>query len=198
MKILVIADIESKYLWDYYEKEKLDGIDLIISCGDLRPQYLSFLATFAKVPILYVRGNHDECYETTSPDGCICIEDQVYVHDGMRILGLGGSMRYKKGNNQYTQKEMMKRANSFSMRRKIKKAGGVDILVTHAPAFELRDGDDMPHQGFQAFNLIMDKYEPQYFFHGHVHVNYGLKFVREYQYKNTKIINAYERYIIEI
>ena len=51
MNILVLADEESKYLWDYFEKSKLDNIDLIISCGDLKPQYLSFLATFAKVPI---------------------------------------------------------------------------------------------------------------------------------------------------
>ena len=46
MKILAIADVESKYLWDYFEKSKLEGIDLIISCGDLDPHYLSFLATF--------------------------------------------------------------------------------------------------------------------------------------------------------
>ena len=50
MKILVLADVESKYLWDYFEKEKLEGIDLILSAGDLKPQYLSFLASFSKVP----------------------------------------------------------------------------------------------------------------------------------------------------
>lgn len=60
MKILAIADEESAYLWDYFEKSKLAGIDLIISCGDLDPRYLSFLATFTSVPILYVHGNHDE------------------------------------------------------------------------------------------------------------------------------------------
>lgn len=48
MKILVLADVESKYLWDYFEKEKLDGIDLILSCGDLRAEYLSFLASVFK------------------------------------------------------------------------------------------------------------------------------------------------------
>ena len=52
MRILVLADVESKYLWDYFEKEKLDGIDLILSCGDLKPQYLSFLASFSKVPMM--------------------------------------------------------------------------------------------------------------------------------------------------
>ena len=45
MKILLLADEESKYYWDYFEKSKLEGIDLIISCGDLAPQFLSFMAT---------------------------------------------------------------------------------------------------------------------------------------------------------
>ena len=59
MKILAIADLESRYLWDFFEKSKIEGYDLIISAGDLAPQYLSFLATYAKVPVIYVHGNHD-------------------------------------------------------------------------------------------------------------------------------------------
>ena len=110
MKILAVADEESASLWDYYEKGKLDGIDLIVSCGDLDPQYLSFLATVSSVPVLYVHGNHDCRYGQTSPEGCICIEDKIYVHEGIRILGLGGSMRYKEGAHQYTEWEMRRRA----------------------------------------------------------------------------------------
>ena len=63
MKILAIADEEARYLWDYFEKSKLKGVDLIISCGDLAPEYLSFLATFTSAPVLYVHGNHDDKYE---------------------------------------------------------------------------------------------------------------------------------------
>ena len=51
---MVIADEESKYLWDFFDKSKLEGVDLIISCGDLNPNYLSFLTTFAAAPVLYV------------------------------------------------------------------------------------------------------------------------------------------------
>ena len=102
MKILAIADVESKYLWDYFEKSKLEGIDLIISCGDLDPRYLSFLATFTSAPVLYVHGNHDDKYERIPPEGCICIDDKIYVHEGVRILGLGGSMRYKPGEHLQT------------------------------------------------------------------------------------------------
>ena len=65
MRILVIADIESKALWDYFDKSMLENVDLIVSCGDLNPKYLSFLATFTKAPVIYVRGNHDAKYEMT-------------------------------------------------------------------------------------------------------------------------------------
>lgn len=50
MKILAIADEESKYLWDFYERGKLEDIDLILSAGDLAPEYLTFLVTMASVP----------------------------------------------------------------------------------------------------------------------------------------------------
>ena len=95
MKILVLADKESPYLWDYFDQSKLEGIDLILSCGDLHPHYLSFLATFFQGPVLYVHGNHDDRYDETPPEGCICIDGRIYEYQGVRILGLGGSMRYK-------------------------------------------------------------------------------------------------------
>ncbi len=196
MNILVLADEESKYLWDYFEKSKLDGVDLIISCGDLKPQYLSFLATFAKVPILYVHGNHDAIYDTTPPDGCICIDDNLYVYNGIRILGLGGSQCYNFGAYQYSEREM--RSRIFKLRRKLRKYGGFDILVTHAPALELNDGEDLPHKGFQAFRDLLDKYKPKYFLHGHVHLTYNWQQQRICTYNDTTtVINAYERYLFE-
>ena len=94
MNILVIADEETPSLWDYFRPEKLKDVDLILSCGDLNPKYLSFLATFCKGPVLYVHGNHDDRYEKTPPEGCICIEDKIYEYKGIRIMGLGGSYRY--------------------------------------------------------------------------------------------------------
>ncbi|MCM1272024.1 MAG: metallophosphoesterase family protein [Clostridium sp.] len=196
MKILLLADEESKYYWDFFEKKKLENIDLIISCGDLAPQFLSFLATFSKVPILYVKGNHDYCYDETPPDGCICIDDDIYVHEGVKIMGLGGCMSYNYGPLQFTEEEMKKRAKK--LRRKAKKLGGIDVLITHSPAYRLNDGQDLPHTGFQVFLDLMDEYKPQLFAHGHVHINYGRDFKRESTYNGTKVINAFEKYIVEI
>ena len=195
MKILAIADEESAYLWDYFEKSKLEGIDLIISCGDLDPKYLSFLATFTNAPVIYVHGNHDRKYKRTPPEGCICIEDQIYVYKGVRILGLGGSMKYNSDECQYTEREMRKRVRK--LRWQLFRNKGFDILVTHAPAFELNDGEDLPHRGFKVFNTLIEKYNPKYFLHGHVHMKYGRKHVRFDTYNDTKIINSFERCVFE-
>lgn len=196
MKILALADIESKYLWDYFEKSKLEDIDLIISCGDLKPQYLSFLATFSKAPVLYVHGNHDGNYESSPPDGCICIENDIFTYKGVRILGLGGSKLYNFGPHQYSERAMKIRV--LKLKRKLKKNDGFDILVTHAPAEGFNDGKDLPHSGFKVFRNLLDKYLPKYFLHGHVHLNYSWNQQRECSYnEHTTVINAYERYIFE-
>ncbi len=196
MKILVISDVACKALWDYFDKSRLEGIDLILSSGDLPANYLSFLVTFAPCPVLYVRGNHDDSYAEKPPEGCICIEDKIYVHEGVRILGLGGSMRYNDGINQFTEKDMAKRVRR--MRWKIKRKKGFDILLTHSPALGINDEYDLPHWGFKAFLDMLDKYSPKYMVHGHVHMNYGASIPRETQYHDTTVINAYERYILEI
>ena len=195
MKIMVIADEESKYLWNHFDKSKLDGADLIISCGDLDPRYLSFLVTLSAAPVLYVDGNHDGKYEQIPPEGCTCIEDEIYEYEGIRILGLGGSMRYTGGAHQYTEKEMQKRVRKLRWKLWIKT--GVAILVTHAPAYQLNDGRDLPHQGFKVFRDLMEKYRPRFFLHGHVHMNYGRNQKRYDRYQDTHVINGFERYVFE-
>ncbi len=195
MKILALSDEEVKAYWDCYKPGIFDEFDLIIACGDLSGHYLSFIATFAHAPVLYVNGNHDGKPEAPVPEGCICIEDTVYNFKGVRILGLGGSMRYNNGPNQYTQSEMNKRVRRLKMKLLFSK--GFDILVTHAPAYQLNDGDDLPHRGFAAFNRLLDKYKPKYFLHGHIHLSYGGKSKRVSQYNETTVINAYSRHIFE-
>ncbi len=196
MKILAIADMESPALWDYFEPGRLKGIDVILACGDLNPQYLSFLATFFSGPVLYVHGNHDACYNTTPPEGCISIEDQIFEYQGIRFLGLGGSMRYKPGPFQYTQFEMRMRV--LKLWFQLKRRKGFDILVTHAPAYGLGDGKSLTHTGFKAFLELIEKYHPQFFVHGHIHLSYTPTAKRRFQYGHTTIINAYERYIFDI
>ena len=196
MKILAISDETCKALYDYYIPGRLDGYDLLISCGDLKPQYLSFLVTMTRVPLLYIHGNHDGSYEKFPPEGCDCIEDKIVVYKGLRILGLGGSPFYNGGPHQYSEREM--RWRIFKLKWKIRKHKGVDVVVSHAPLRGVGDGDDFAHRGFSEFLNFVDSYHPKYWLHGHMHLSYGIDQTRVRDYNGTKVINCTERYVLEI
>lgn len=195
MKILILSDETCPALYDYYVPGRLSEYDLIISCGDLNPKYLSFVVTMARVPVLYVHGNHDSGYAHTPPEGCDCIDDRIIVYKGVRILGLGGSRKYREGPHQYTEKEMKKRIRK--LRWQLWRHKGVDIVVTHAPPAGVGDIDDLVHQGFEEFLKLMDKYRPKYLLHGHVHLNYVADRTRVREYGSTTVINAYQRYVLD-
>ena len=196
MKILVLSDEECPALWDYYVPGRLAEYQLIIACGDLKASYLSFLVTMARCPVLYVHGNHDTRYGSNPPEGCDCIDGHVVEYNGVRIMGLGGCLKYHPGEHQYTDRQM--RGRILKMRWPIRKAGGVDILVTHAPAEGLGDSEDVAHWGFPSLRAFLDKYRPSYHVHGHVHMTYGQDIPRLQTYNETTIINAYERYTLEL
>lgn len=195
MKILAIADEESKYLWDYYDENLFKEVDIILSAGDLKAKYLSFLTTVSHKPVYYVPGNHDYRYEVEPPRGCDCLDDVMFVYNGIRFLGLGGSYRYKKGPYQYTEREMAKRIRHLKVL--IHQFGGVDILVTHSPALGHGDGDDLCHKGFDAFNNFIKTYKPSYMIHGHQHLTYSHSIKRIDYVDQTTIINAYNYHLFD-
>lgn len=196
MKILCVSDEESPALWNEYSRDKLREYDLIISCGDLKAEYLSFLVTQARCPLLYVHGNHDTGYQKRPPEGCDCIDDKLVVYNGVRIMGLGGCKRYHPGAHQYSEREMAKRIRK--LRFPLWRSRGVDILVTHAPAQGLGDDSDAAHLGFGALRAFLDKYQPPLMLHGHVHLRYNHAHQRVLRHSNTTIINVSERYELEL
>ena len=197
MRILTVADEESKLYYDFYRPGRLDGIDLIIACGDLSKSYLEFLVTMAHCPLVYVRGNHDDKLIDTPPEGCECIEDTLYTYKGVRIIGLGGSYRYRKtGGNMYTEKQMSRRIRR--LRWKLKRAGGVDIVVTHAPIRGVNDFDSLSHRGFECFRELVDRYSPKLFVHGHIHMSYGVNIPQQTTLNTTTVVNAYDHCVVDI
>ena len=196
MKILTVSDEECKALWQYYQPGRLKEYDLILSAGDLKADYLSFLVTMARCPLLYVHGNHDTGYAKSPPEGCDCIDDHFVVYHGVRILGLGGCRKYRPSPHQYTERQMRHRIRRLKWLLRIH--GGVDIVLTHAAPEGLGDSDDPAHWGFAALRELIDKYHPKYLVHGHVHMSYNHTVPREMEHEGTKIINAYERHVLEI
>ncbi len=190
MRILAIADEPSRRLWGDLCREALSGVDLILSAGDLSAKYLSFLTCFTNAPIVYVHGNHDDRYAVEPPEGCLCADGKIVLVKGVRILGLGGSIRYRPdGVNMYSEKEMVSRISS--LRRRIRAAGGFDVLLTHAPIRGLGDQEDLPHRGFECFGPLLDAWHPAVMVHGHVHQAYtGAHFKRQREHNGIPVINA--------
>ena len=196
MKILVVADVKSPYYFARYTPGRLKDFDLILSCGDLSKEYLEFLVTMARCPLYYVPGNHDETFDIHPPEGCESIDGRIVEYRGVRILGLGGSYQYCPGSQQYTERQMAARVRR--LRWTIRRHKGFDILLTHAPARGINDLDTPAHRGFECFLDLIDRWQPKWFLHGHVHLNSGMNLPRRAERGQTQIVNAYEYQVIEI
>jgi len=96
----------------------------------------------------------------------------------------------------YTERQMERRVRRVMPM--IRRAGGFDVLVTHAPARHINDFDSMSHRGFECFCGLLDRCRPKYFVHGHIHRNYGVNIPRRTAYGETMILNACDHIIFEI
>jgi len=133
------------------------------------------------------------------PEGCDNVDGRVMEVRGLRIAGLGGSLRYKAGPNQYTQAQMRWRALNLEFRVRLKRVRSgrkLDVLITHSPPFGVSPAEDAAHVGFVAFTRIMKRLQPVLLVHGHVHP-YG-KTQPERRAGSTRIINAIPSRVIEI
>ena len=196
MKILIVADYVAPELYREYKPGTFSDIDLILSCGDLPPEYLTFLTTALNTPLGFVRGNHDIRYVDKSPVGCKDLHGKITRFMGISILGLSGSHWYNGGPNQYTENQMrlmiLKLKPSLWLRKKI------DIVLTHSPPRNIHDAEDMCHRGFRCFVKLIEQYAPAYFIHGHIHTHFEKEEDRLTIHKNTKVINAYGYIILEL
>ena len=198
MKILLLADQAEPTLWEHLDRRKLEGVELVLACGDLPASYLSFLTCFTAAPILYIRGNHDDQYAQNPPEGCLCIEDQVVTVCGLRILGLGGSMRYNCGVNQYTEKQMRQRVQK--LRFKIWRSGGMAEGFPWSQSIRYRANflREEYADGLDPQDYVMEKYRPRYMVYGHVHQNYQYNFKRVRHHGDTTVINAFGYYLLDV
>lgn len=195
-RILTVSDVVDPNLYPHFDRQRFQQVALILSCGDLPPEYLSFLLHTGGVPLYYVCGNHDIRYSSKPPRGCINLHARLTRFRGLKILGLEGSMWYNGGPYQYTESEM--RATIRRLRRKIWWHGGIDIVFAHAPPMGIHDVHDICHQGFESFRWLIDKYSPKYFIHGHIHQIFRHPSERVSIVNSTQVINTYGCHLLEI
>jgi uncharacterized protein len=196
MKILSVSDQVEKSFYDSRDDERFDGVGLILSCGDLPPEYLTYLHGRIDVPLLYVKGNHDLRYASKPPNGCLNAHQRIIRFKGLKILGLDGSRWYNGGPNQYTEQEM--RFKVWGLMPRIWWEGGLDVVITHAPPRYIHDAEDRCHRGFKVYRRLIDRYRPKLFIHGHIHARFEEPGDRETMVGQTRVINTYGYNLIEL
>ncbi len=191
MKILFVSDTVMPQLESAANlRRRYHDVEVVVSCGDMPVAYLDFITTVLNVPLLYVRGNHDEMYEQEPPGG-INLHNRIFEYRGLTFVGLEGSIDYNRGAIQYTQGQMRRLVLGLAPRlryRRWRYYYGVDIFVAHSPPRGIHDAEDLPHQGFEAFLRFIKWYRPRYMVHGHVHTWDRRKTTRT-RYLETEIIN---------
>lgn len=214
VKVLAVSDEEDRRLTPARLKQMEPN--LIVSCGDLGPDYLDFVSSAANAPLLYVPGNHDPdqarrrrergftmgselITNEPPPPGGINLDGRIVEDHELRFAGLGGSVRYREGPNQYTQTQMKRRVNSMIRKERLRglgRVGPIDVLVTHSPPFGVGDGDDLPHKGFEAFHELIEVLKPKLMLHGHIHPHGFTKSDR--RLGDTTIVNVIPHKIVEV
>jgi len=219
MKILCISDHIDPLVYSYHINKRFSDISFVISCGDLRMHYYDFIVSNLNKPLYFVFGNHHlnelPFYDTRSQKypnayhshfpkfsgvGATYIECISVKSNNLLLMGLGGSRRYNNGENQFTECEMFFKILSVIPRllfNKIRYGRYLDILITHAPPFDIHDEDDPCHRGFKVFRWFLKVFRPKYMIHGHIHL-YSKNENRIDKYLDTQVVNAYDHYILDI
>ncbi|OLT48207.1 metallophosphoesterase [Saccharomonospora sp. CUA-673] len=182
VRALVVADEVDETLWCGQRGFGLD-VDVVLGAGDLPFAYLEQLADVLDAPLVFVPGNHDPDLSGFTrhrglalragmpavwpgPAGGVDADGRVVTVAGLRIAGLGGSVRYSGGPNQWTQSAAARRARLLTWRAGRKP---VDVLLTHSPPRGLGDREDPPHHGFDCLHRTVRLLRPRWLLHGHIH-----------------------------
>jgi uncharacterized protein len=199
VQVLTVSDEVVQQIYSPSAHQRFRDARLVLGCGDLRPSYLEFIVSTLNVPCLYVPGNHDARPEiaesgdlSAEPAGCISVDGRVVRTAGFSVAGLGGSPWYNGESHQYTDRAMwirVLRLAPWIYWRQYRDGHRLDFLITHAAPLDIHDGPGA-HRGFAAFRWLIDRFQPRFFIHGHVHPSYGYNKVTESVVGQTQVINT--------
>lgn len=186
MKILCIADTHGQLDDNWYSGEEYDLCIMLgdHSLGDTE----KILRYIPKEKIRAIYGNHDVPISGKTPItyfGLTELKNEVF--NGVRLLGVGGSLRYKKGYQVFWEQD--------ECSEHMAKQPEADVLITHDLAYGERNrllwpdsenirgravtigyrydiSDHPAHIGLKGFAEYLAKYPDCRHIHGHIHRSY--------------------------
>jgi uncharacterized protein len=171
VRLLAVSDELDPALDDQVNREQLGQVDAVVGCGDLEPDYLGFLADAFRVPLLFVRGNHDRGGAWDAGDAHVPqpLDGRIEVVSGLAIAGLSwpGPQR---GRAARTELGAWQQAAGLAIRARLR-GPRPQVILSHVPPLGHGDvGGDPYHTGFRAYHWLCHRLSPLLWLHGHTPV----------------------------
>ncbi|MBN1383369.1 MAG: metallophosphoesterase [Elusimicrobia bacterium] len=205
MKILFVTDNVSPIIYSEKIKERFGECDLVISCGDLPFNYYDFIVSTLNKPLYYIRGNHfthndEKQQKIFDPDGGKNIHKKIVRFNNISFCGFEGCLKYNNSDRiQYSEFDMNLTIQTMKPRfwwNRIRYGTFIDLIISHAPPKGFGTPNELCHKGFSSLRRLVEKYQPRYLVHGHIHI-YDRNKSRISMLGKTKIINAYDHYVLD-
>ncbi len=155
LNLYLLSDIHSP---DYFRMMEInpDEFDVVLTLGDIDSgtiDYILFKSRWVKVFGIY--GNHDP----KEIPGVTALDKKIVEVNGFKISGVSGVNKYYSCFHSYSERKVKK---------KLKKIGYVDILISHSPPYSVSKDEDLIHRGFKAIDDYILKFSPKYVIYGHL------------------------------
>ena len=229
MKFLCVSDQIDPLIYSSSVKERYGDVDAVFCAGDLSMEYVDFIVDSLSKPTYFIFGNHDlseyKYYKKTAfgdiPE--VNYDKGSHFHgadyasnrtiknkflyftapNGKRtpllIAGITGTLRYNKGQAQFTESQMKRQLIAMIpalLWNKLRYGRYCDVFLTHASPRHIHDKEDPCHKGFECFNWFIKKFNPSLLIHGHIHL-YDLQAKRVTVTGKTTVVNAYSHLVVD-
>ena len=172
IRFLAASDSQEPSLEHAVNRESLGALDGILGCGDLDPDWLTFLADAFNVPLVYVRGNHDrggEWEERPLRVPAWLEAGRVDRLAGIPIVGLGWPGVHEAGNRRrpWLAWRQAFAISARALRSRLARRNEPFVVISHVPPAGVGDAPDLYHHGFGAYRWLLGVLRPPVWIHGH-------------------------------
>ena len=176
IKMVIITDTHGCLKEDKFKEfiSQIKAYDVCLLLGDHSVGDINLILKYiAKEKTYALLGNHDHDY--IEEFGLNNLNGQVIDVNGVKLLGIQGSYRYKPEDfPSFSQKDSLGFLNDKEK---------VDILVCHDAPYGMAERNDVAHQGLFGILYYLFKNKVPLCIHGHLHTPYEKEMIN-----GTKVI----------